>query len=113
VRTYALPGEETVPELVGAVDGCIVCRNALDHTDDPLMVLNNIADYAAPGCYFLFWTDLWHLAGLDEGHRNITKSIAVMDRLMDGLGFELLKRGATVRSEAEGYIEYGRLARKR
>jgi SAM-dependent methyltransferase len=113
VRTYALPAEQVVQELVGAVDGCIVCRNALDHTDDPLTVLNNIADYALPGCYFLFWTDLWHLGGLDEGHRNITRSAPVMDRLLKGLEFEILKDGATVRSAAEQYIEYGRLARKR
>jgi hypothetical protein len=36
-----------------------------------------------------------------------------MDKLLQGLGFEILKHGATVRSPTEEYIEYGRLARKR
>jgi hypothetical protein len=112
VRTYALPAEEVVPELLGTVDGCIVCRNALDHTYDPLAVLNNIADYSRAGCYLLFWTDLWHLAGLDDGHRNITQSTPLMDKLLSGMGFDILKKGAEVRGGGE-YIEYGRLARKR
>jgi hypothetical protein len=112
VRTYASPAEHLVPELRGTIDGCIVCRNALDHTDDPLTVLNNVGDYARSGCYLLLWSDLWHLAGLDDGHRNITRSATVMDRLLDGLGFDILKIGATVRS-GDDFIEYGRLARKR
>jgi hypothetical protein len=112
VETYAQAAEKPVSELRRRVEGCIVCRNALDHTEDPLAVLGNIADYAAPGCYFLFWTDLWHLHGPNEGHRNITRRPEVMDALLDGLGFEILKRGADIRSPAE-YVEYGRLARKR
>lgn len=112
VETYAQAAEEPVPELRAAVEGCIVCRNALDHTEDPLAVLGNIAEYAAPGCYFLFWTDLWHLNGPNEGHRNITRRPEVMDVLLDGLGFEILKHGGDIRSSTE-YVEYGRLAQKR
>lgn len=112
VKTYALVAEEPVPELRGAVEGCIVCRNVLDHTEDPLAVLGNISDYAAPGCYFLLWTDLWHLNGPNEGHRNITRSSPVMDALLDGSGFDVLKHGTAIRSCTE-YVEYGRLARKR
>jgi hypothetical protein len=112
VSTYASPAEQLVPDLSGTIDGCIVCRNALDHTDDPLAVLNNVADYAVTGCYLLLWTDLWHLAGLDDGHRNITHSTTVMDRLLNGLGFEILKNGARVRP-GDDYVEYGRLAQKR
>lgn len=112
VETYAQPAEEPVPELRASVEGCIVCRNALDHTEDPLAVLGNLADYAVPGCYFLFWTDLWHLNGPNEGHRNITRRPEVIDALLDGLGFEILKRGVAIRSSTE-CVEYGRLARKR
>jgi hypothetical protein len=112
VRAIALPAEEVVSDLVGRIDGCIVSRNALDHTEDPLTILDNIGQYAAAGCYLLLWTDIWHLKGADAGHRNITRSEAVMDRLLDGLGFDILKNGAKIRSE-EDYIEYGRLARKR
>ena len=111
VTTFAQPAERVIDELVGRVDGVVVCRNALDHTDDPLRILWNVARYAAPGCYFLFWTDIWHLAGLDDGHRNITRESRVMDGLLSGLGFEFLKEGASIRDPDE-YIEYGRLARK-
>jgi hypothetical protein len=111
VETYAVAAEELVDGLVGAVGGCVVCRNALDHTEDPLAVLWNIAHYALPGCFFLLWTDIWHLAGPNEGHRNITRCPEVLDRLLEGLGFEILKRGAAVR-RADEYLEFGRLARK-
>jgi hypothetical protein len=112
IRTYACPSENLIPELRGAVDGSIICRNALDHTEDPLGVLAAIAQYAAPGCYLLLWTDIWHLRGLTIGHRNITKSPAAMDALLDGLGFDIVQSGAPMRSPGE-FIEYGRLARKR
>jgi hypothetical protein len=112
VKTFAQPAELLVPELVGAVDGAIVCRNALDHTEDPLRILWNIGEYAAPGCWLLFWTDIWHLAGLDDGHRNITRQPGVLDSLLTGLGFEIVKNGRQIRDERE-YLEYGRLARRR
>jgi hypothetical protein len=112
LRRLAIPAEESVAELKGKIDGAIVCRNAIDHTEDPLMVLNNIADYAASGCYFLFWTDIWHIEGLDEGHRNITRSPAIMERLLDGMGFDVLWQHPVVR-DPKDYIEFGCLARKR
>ena len=28
---YSLPGETFIPDLVGSIDGAIICRNALDH----------------------------------------------------------------------------------
>jgi hypothetical protein len=112
VTTYARPAEELVDELRGEVDGCIVCRNALDHTDDPLAVLVNIGEYAAKGSYLLLWTDLWHLEGPNEGHRNITRRPEAMDRLLTGLGFEILKQGTPIR-RPDQYVEYGRIAIRR
>jgi hypothetical protein len=60
-------------------------------------VLNAISEYAAQGCYFLLWTDIWHLKGTDIGHRNITRSVDVMPKLISGLGFDILHTGETVR----------------
>lgn len=112
IETHAVPAEKTVEELRGAIDGCIVSRNALDHMDDPLAALETIAEYAASGCYLLLWTDIWHVDGGDVGHRNITRSANVLDKMLDGLGFDIVQKGASIH-ESGGYIEYGRLARKR
>lgn len=112
IHTYARSAEHVVGNLRGTIDGAIVCRNALDHTEDPLGVLAAISEYAAPGCYLLLWSDIWHLRGLTIGHRNITKSALAMDALLSGLGFEILQLGASIRAPGE-FVEYGRLARKR
>jgi hypothetical protein len=112
VKVFATGAETLIPELVGMVDGMIMSRNALDHCEDPLLILMNLSKYAVSGCYFLLWTDLWHLGGHDEGHHNITHSIEVMDALFDGLGFDVLKAGEKIR-DANEFIEYGRIVRKR
>jgi hypothetical protein len=112
IETHAVPAEQIVEQLRGAIDGCIVSRNALDHMEDPLAALGTIAAYAASGCYLLLSTDIWHMDGGDVGHRNITRSAAVLDGLLNGLGFDILQNGADVR-DSDQYIEYGRLARKR
>lgn len=111
IKTYNVPAEECLNELLGKIDGFIVCRNMLDHCEDPLKVLENISDYAVSGSYLLLWTDIFHLMGLDEGHRNITQSPRVFKMLLKGLGFALLQEGAKIRDPHE-YIEFGILARK-
>ena len=111
IETIAAPSEERVERLVGAVDGVIVCRNALDHCEDPLCVLANIADYAAARCYLFLWTDIWHLDGADEGHRDITRNPAAMDAMISGFGFNILHHCKNVRPPGE-CIEYGVVARK-
>lgn len=73
IKTYGYAGECLVDELVGMVDGAIVCRNTLDHCQYPMKVLENISKYAMKGCYFLIWNEIWHKGKLDDGHRNITK----------------------------------------
>lgn len=111
VKTHSVGAEVLIPELIGAVDGSIHCRNALDHCEDSLAVLHNITQYAAKGCYLLLWTDIWHCNGLDDGHHNITQRPESIDLLLKGAGFEILKIGQNIR-EGNEYIEYGRLARK-
>lgn len=112
VERISQAAELFVPSLLGTVDGCIICRNALDHAEDPLQILANIGSYAASGAYLLLWVDLWHLEGPNVGHRNITRSSEAVDALLDGLGFELIKSSEPVRGDGDT-IEYGRVARKR
>jgi hypothetical protein len=112
IETHAVPAEQLVEPLRGAVDGCIVSRNALDHMEDPLAALEAIGAYAASGCYLLLWSDIWHHDGGDVGHRNITKSSGVLDNMLGGLGFDIVQNGARVRNSDE-CVEYSRLARKR
>lgn len=112
ILTFATPAEELVGEIEGKIDGFIVCRNVLDHCEDPLTILYNISRYAVSGCYLLLWTDIWHLVPPDEGHHNITRSENVLDAILSGLGFDIIQEGRKIRDQAE-FIEYGRLARKR
>jgi len=112
IEIHAVPVEQIVEPLRCAVDGCIVARNSLDHMEDPLAALEAIAEYAAPGCYLLLWSDIWHHGGGDVGHRSITRSARVLDKLLDGFGFDLVQKGADINPPG-GHIEYGRLARKR
>lgn len=112
VEAHATSAEALIGALVGVVDGAIICRNALDHCEDALTILVNIAKYAARNCYLLLWTDIWHLGGIDDGHHNITRSTDAMNALLDGLGFDLIRRSAPVR-EGNDYLEYGCVAKKK
>ena len=87
INTHSQNAETLLPELVGRIDGVIVCRNTLDHADDPNEVLNNISRYASPGCKLLLWTDIYHTRGHDNGHRNLCKSKNVFRDLITNRGF--------------------------
>lgn len=78
-----------IPELDGSIDGAIICRNCLDHTPEWFFILNNISSYAKPGALFLFWSDLYHNLGVDEGHYNITKDVEEFKRLLYNFGFKI------------------------
>ncbi|MDP3900874.1 MAG: hypothetical protein Q8Q38_00830 [bacterium] len=106
---YSQNAETLIPELKGRVTGFISCRNALDHYQNPFQVLSNIAEYAAPGCKLLLWTDLWHLDDLDAKHRNLTKDTGEFDRQLVGLGFKIDHRFHDVRDGKET-LEYGCIA---
>jgi hypothetical protein len=112
IETHAVPVERIVEPLRGAIDGCIVARNTLDHMEDPLAALEAIGAYAASGCYLLLWSDIWHGDGGDVGHRNITRSARALDRMLDGFGFDIIQKGANINPPG-GHTEYGRLARRR
>jgi hypothetical protein len=83
--------ETFLPDLEGAIDGAIVCRNCLDHCAEPYLVLSNIASYAAPACALLLWSDLFHLHGHDEGHADTTRDKAGFRRLVRNLGFDIAR----------------------
>jgi hypothetical protein len=80
-----------VPEFAGAIDGVIYCRNMLDHTPHWPFVLSNIGAYAAPGCQLLFWTDIDHGGTGDEGHFDINPDSNAVKRLVEQLGFQVLR----------------------
>ncbi len=106
IKIFNFKAEQFLPELEGKVDGFIFSRNALDHLEDPLLVIENISRYSKPGCYLLLWTDLWHLRGIDAGHRNISKSISSFRNLLIGSGFKIEKELKKIRHD-RSTIEYG------
>lgn len=102
---YSQNAEDRIDDLVGNIDGFIFFRNALDHSEDPLRILNNVSDYARPNCYLFFYSDIWHANGGDRGHRCITRSIPAMDKLLKGLGFKKLTTQHPIKDSS--YVEYG------
>lgn len=105
-KIYNQKAEQRIDELVGKVDGMIFFQNALDHTDDPLSILDNVSEYAASGCYLIFFTDIWHIVPPNAGHRCITRSAAIMDKLFKGMGFRKVKKRRDYR-DATKWLEYG------
>jgi len=74
IETFAEQAENRIDSLVGAIDGAIICRNAIDHCEDPLSVLANISAYAAPGCYFFLDRHLaprWHGRRTSQHHQEL------------------------------------------
>ena len=100
------PAEEKLSQYVNAIDGVIIFRNAMDHSEDPLRILFNISIYAMRGCYLLFWSDLWHNLGTDSGHKNITRCPDAIYALLNGLGFRQV-RGIGSQHNDDTHIEYG------
>ena len=109
-ETHNTPAENIIESLVNTVDGFIMCRNTIDHSDDPLSILNAISKYAMDGCYLLFWADIWHYYDKndckDDGHHSITHSAEVMDKLFNGLGFKKIIAMNTIRDPLS-FIDYG------
>jgi hypothetical protein len=81
------------------VDGAIVCRNMLDHTPRWPFVLSNISSYAMPGCKLLLWTDLDHEGEADAGHYDIGCKPEVFKRLLENLGFRVIREHTAQRNE--------------
>jgi hypothetical protein len=110
MKLFEKNAEILIPELVSKIDGAVICRNALDHCENPQAILHNISKYAISGCYLLLWTDLWHKYGHNEGHRNITKNKANFEADIIGLGFEILH---SFENKNHYTINYGCLAIKK
>jgi SAM-dependent methyltransferase len=92
IKLYSQEAEIFIKELDNKVDGCIVSTNALDHSDDPLKILENISRYATKGCRFLFWATLYYPHGHNEGHRNIVKTEEEFEKILENLGFVIESR---------------------
>ena len=112
IKIYPYTAEEEILEFNNNVDGVIIFRNALDHSEDPLALLYRISQYAMSGCYLLFWSDIWHNDGGNEGHANITRSKEALSSFLNGLGFDKLIASNSVRN-SDMFIEYGGVFRKR
>jgi hypothetical protein len=91
ITLFAEAAEHNVADLNGKIDGAVYCRNCLDHCAEPYLVLSNLASYAAPGSALLLWTDLLHHDGPDEGHSNITADRNGFRRLVENLGFAIVR----------------------
>jgi hypothetical protein len=80
-----------LPDLEGAIDGVIYCRNMLDHTPNWPFVIANLGLYAAPGCYLLFWSDYNHDGTANEGHYDLCDSADDIRRVVRSLGFKITR----------------------
>jgi hypothetical protein len=107
---YSQNAEEFIPELENMIDGLIVCRNVLDHTEDPYKILNNISKYAIHGCFLMLWNDLYHKEGPDEGHFNITEDKNDWKKTIESYGFRIITEYEQDRPIT---INYGCLARRK
>jgi hypothetical protein len=112
IKIHDQIAETVIPELIGKIDGTIICRNTLDHASDPWKILENMALYAAEGCALLLWTDIWHLNLLDPGHRNIVEDPAVFENKIKELKFEIVRRLPETDYHPDS-IHYGCVAIKR
>lgn len=88
VTRISQPAELFVEDLENSVD-FLVCRNCIDHSEDPLHILYNISRYLKVGGYLLFWVEIWHGIQEDHMHRNITKSKAAFLKIVEGMGFSI------------------------
>ena len=86
---YSQNAEMRVPRLRNKIDGAIVCRNVLDHCENPNKVIENMAKYAKNGCYLLLWSDIYHKKGHNEGHANITKSKIELENFIKKNNFKI------------------------
>jgi hypothetical protein len=87
-------------------------RHAIAYMNTPKwpIVLANMSRYAAPGCMLLLWTEYNHHGAADDGHYEICEQAADLKRLVEQLGFEILREHA----DAERFeANWGCVAKKR
>jgi len=112
IKCYSQNAEIFIPELENRIDGCIISTNALDHSENPILVLENISKYSVPGCLFLFWSTLYYLRGHNEGHRNIIDNKEKFENLLNELGFKVESVVPENLLPQDNKISYGCIARK-
>jgi len=114
-KKYSQTAEKFIPELEGAVDGCIYVRNCLDHTAHPWGILDNIGKYAAPGCHLLLWNHITHPSNT-PGHVTITEDPKEIEDYIASLGFEIVRpviHGGPAGVIKDDHVDYGCVAIKR
>jgi SAM-dependent methyltransferase len=114
---YSLPAEQFVPELEQIAD-VVVCLNALDHCDDPLVVIENMWRYCKPnGVGFLSTDcdyvedDLFHPSRMDAAsiERVASRAGWTLGRRMKGKCWPVIEDGVIKEwwdSWAPGIIAY-------
>jgi hypothetical protein len=104
--------EELIPELVNAIDGFIMFRNGIDHLENPIKAMENLAKYAKSGCKLLFWGDLKHIETPDEGHCEIVvNTIEEFEEIVNRIGFKILYTTPNIR-DPKKVLDYGCVAIK-
>lgn len=106
---YSQNAEIYIPSLQDKINGAIVCRNVLDHCENPISVIRNMSKYAKSGCYLLLWSDIYHNKGHNEGHTNITKSKTELENIIKKNNFEIQYKFSLGKRDA---INYGCVAKK-
>ena len=109
---HAQPGEEALPQYFGQIDGVICDRNCIDHAEDPLWLLDRICNCAAPGCWLMHWSDIWHYPDADSGHRNITENPKDIRDFIAYRKFEIVYEFTSRFPDYSHLMDYGCLARK-
>ncbi len=112
VEKHAARAEDVLPTLAGQIDGAIVCRNCLDHTADPWLILRLLLAAAAPGCRLLFWCDYQHAAP-DEGHRSWAESYEDIAATIISAGFAIDYEVSIRPVPATHTLDWGCVATKR
>jgi len=107
---HSLPAELFLQPYAGKIDGCIICRNTLDHTPSWPFVLASIAKYAAPGCLLLLWSDIDHYGTENIGHYTICHDEKQMRMLVEVFGFDIIRE---CQHKARNVKNYGCVAAKR
>lgn len=101
---YAEKGEKLLPQLVGKIDGALICMNVLDHCDDPLLTLKNFVAYAATGCTLFFDSCIQVPDGGDAWHKNVTTNEKDCFKIIEAAGFSTERGGGCGRKEGGGYV---------
>lgn len=112
INMYSQSAEILIPELINKINGAIVCVNALDHVDEPLRVMDNLSEYAVPGCKLLLWADIYYPYGHDEGHRNLCKSPEIFRSWITDRNFSIDYETTPIREKGSRSIEFGCVATK-